>query len=138
MEEKKKNLKPSDEWFFQAEYDIASAEHMLSGGRYIYAVFMAHLALEKTLKGVYTFYLNVEPPRTHNLILLHERVEHKHNLGLNPDQNEVIEFLNEKSIPSRYPDVLIKILDEFKEEETTKLISDVKEIILCMKQQLKK
>jgi HEPN domain-containing protein len=138
MEEKRTNLKPPDEWLFQAQYDIDSAEHMLSGGRYIYAVFMAHLALEKALKGVYTFYLNIDPPRTHNLILLHERIENKNDLGLNPDQNEVIEFLNEKSIPSRYPDVLIKTLDEFKEEETVKLINDVKEIILCLKQQLNK
>jgi len=71
MKENGKILKSVNEWILQAEYDFGTANAMLESGRYIYAVFMAHLALEKLLKGCYSKTLNGNPPRTHNLILLH-------------------------------------------------------------------
>jgi HEPN domain-containing protein len=39
-------------YMVSAEYDLAAAEHMLQTGRYIYVVFMCHLALEKILKAI--------------------------------------------------------------------------------------
>lgn len=45
--------KPADEWFLQADYDLETALAMLNSGRYIYTVFMAHLAIEKAIKGIY-------------------------------------------------------------------------------------
>lgn len=138
MDEIRKNIKPPEEWISQSEYDIETSKYMLSGGRYIYAIFMAHLALEKALKGIYTFYLETEPPRTHNLILLQERIETHKKLNFNDEQNTLIETLNEKSVPSRYPDVLAKVLEEFKEDETNKLVKETEEIILCLKQLLPK
>jgi HEPN domain-containing protein len=38
-------------WIDSAEYDLETARHMLKTGRYLYVVFMCHLALEKTLKA---------------------------------------------------------------------------------------
>ena len=130
-------LKPIEEWIIQAEYDFGTAEVMLESGRNIYAIFMLHLALEKLLKGFYTKVLNKNPPRTHNLVLLHERIEVRERLKLTEIQIEVIEFLNEKSVPSRYPDVLQEVLKEFTKEETMKLVNQVREIINCLKNQLK-
>lgn len=43
--------KPKD-WFEQADYDYDTAVYMSQGERYVYAVFMCHLALEKALKGL--------------------------------------------------------------------------------------
>lgn len=122
----------------QAEYDIDTAEVMLDAGRYIYAIFMAHLSLEKALKAVYTFILDKEPPRTHNLILLQERIEAKTNLEFANSQNEFLEFLNEKSVPSRYPDTLQEVLKEFRKNETTKLVEQTKGLIKWLKKKLKK
>ncbi len=34
-----------------SEYDVETARHMLATGRYLYVVFMCHLALEKMLKA---------------------------------------------------------------------------------------
>lgn len=39
----------TDNWLLSAKYDVDTAEHMLSAGRYIYTVFMCHLAIEKAL-----------------------------------------------------------------------------------------
>ncbi len=111
---------------------------MLKSGRYIYAIFMLHLALEKLLKGLYAKIRHENPPRTHNLILLHERIADSKNINLADSQIEIIEFLNEKSVPSRYPDVLHEVLKEFNKNETAKLVNQVKEIIKCLKNQLNK
>ncbi|HET7087843.1 MAG TPA: HEPN domain-containing protein [Anaerolineae bacterium] len=38
-------------WIATAEYDLETARHMLATGRYLYVVFLCHLALEKMLKA---------------------------------------------------------------------------------------
>ena len=45
--------KRTEEWLKQADYDLDTADYMHAGGRYHYAVFMSHLAVEKALKGLY-------------------------------------------------------------------------------------
>ncbi|MCC6444603.1 MAG: HEPN domain-containing protein [Armatimonadetes bacterium] len=39
-------------WLESARYDLETAEHMQKSGRYIYVVFMCHLAIEKTIKAL--------------------------------------------------------------------------------------
>jgi hypothetical protein len=60
--------KRAAEWLKQADYDMGTAEFMAKGGRYFYAVFMCHLAIEKALKGLYEQNLHEIPPKTHNLL----------------------------------------------------------------------
>jgi HEPN domain-containing protein len=38
-------------WLDSSQYDLETAEHMFNTGRYIYTVFMCHLAIEKALKA---------------------------------------------------------------------------------------
>ena len=38
-------------WIALANYDIETASHMLETGRYLYVIFLCHLALEKLLKA---------------------------------------------------------------------------------------
>jgi len=42
------------EWLKQANYDMDTADAMFSSGRYFYSVFMCHLSIEKSLKGLYS------------------------------------------------------------------------------------
>jgi len=84
------SYKSEIEWFKQAEYDIETANIMLSGGRYIYAVFMAHLAIEKTLKGIWAFKLKEDAPKTHNLVYLYSKL----SLELPEDIQKIIDKLN--------------------------------------------
>jgi len=88
------------EWLKQAEYDINTAEFMYDGGRFFYAVFMCHLAVEKALKGLFQQKLQETPPKTHNLVYLLSKI------GIRPDENigKIITKLNEASIATRYPD----------------------------------
>jgi len=46
-------FKTSKEWLKQSDYDFETAKAMFKAGRYIYAVFMCHLSVEKALKALY-------------------------------------------------------------------------------------
>lgn len=46
-------IKSSAEWMKQARYDFDTAQAMFESGRYIYAVFMSHIAVEKAIKGIF-------------------------------------------------------------------------------------
>jgi len=59
--------KDQNEWFRQSDYDIATAQALTDSGRYIYAVFMCHLSIEKALKGHYYKKFGEQAPKTHNL-----------------------------------------------------------------------
>jgi hypothetical protein len=68
-------LKATANWLAQVDYDLATAEQMLRAGRYIYVIFMSHMALEKALKALVTEETQKLPPRTHNLIDLAQRAQ---------------------------------------------------------------
>ena len=44
--------KTTANWLASADYDLETADAMLKSRRYLYVVFMCHLALEKTLKAL--------------------------------------------------------------------------------------
>jgi len=108
--------KPPEEWLAQARYDMDTAAYMFRGGRYMYTVFMCHLALEKALKGLYAEQLGKEPPKTHNLLYLIEKMK----LKLSEELQGFITTLNRVSVPTRYPDDLQRILKDYNRKRTKK------------------
>lgn len=54
-------------WMLSSEYDLETARHMFKTGRYIYVIFMCHLAIEKMLKAIVTEETRKIPPKIHNL-----------------------------------------------------------------------
>lgn len=119
------------EWLKQADYDLDTAEFMAKGGRYFYAVFMCHLAVEKTLKALYQQKLQETPAKTHNLVYLLNRI------GLRPDQDKsrVIARLNEANITTRYPDDIDKLQSDYTQEIATRLLGQTKEILEWIREQ---
>ena len=57
-------------WIAMAEYDLETARYMLHSGRYLYVIFLCHLALEKLLKAHVCEATQTMPPKTHDLIYL--------------------------------------------------------------------
>jgi len=57
-------------WLEGAEYDMGVAEAMYEKGKYPYALFMGHLALEKLLKSLVVRAIRQHAPYTHSLPLL--------------------------------------------------------------------
>lgn len=120
------------EWLRQADYDMDTAEFMFNGGRYIYAVFMCHLSIEKALKGIYQEKLAESPPKTHNLLYLMEKVR----LQLSEDLYDSVFTLNRVSIPTRYPDNLERMLKDFNKERTQELLQKGREVLKWLKARL--
>ncbi len=121
--------KDPQEWLRQADYDMDTAEYMYTGGRYMYAVFMCHLAVEKALKGIYQKKLERVPPRTHNLLYLIEKTQ----VQPPADLQETVIFLNRLSIPTRYPDDLQRMMKEYTQEKTGEIFERSKEVLRWLK-----
>jgi HEPN domain-containing protein len=120
------------EWLRQAEYDMDTADYMYEGGRYFYAVFMCHLAVEKTLKGLYHEKRGGVPPRTHSLVYLLQEV------GIKPPEEpgKVIVMLSEASIPTRYPEDLAKVQQIYTQAAVEGILAKSKAVIAWIKEQL--
>ena len=119
------------EWLKQADYDMDTADAMYIGGRYLYAVFMCHLSIEKALKGLFHHVLDEVPPKTHNLLYLLNKIGKKPELTL----EKFIIKLNTASIATRYPDDLAKIQAEYTKEITENMITISKDVLKWVKTQ---
>lgn len=119
------------EWLKQADYDLDTAEFMTQGGRYFYAVFMCHLAMEKALKGLYLHNLREIPPKTHNLVYLLNKI------GLRPDTHRsgVIAALNEANITTRYLDDIDRLQSKYTQGIASEILAGTKEILAWIRTQ---
>ena len=119
---------PKD-WLEQADYDYETALYMFQGDRYVYAVFLCHLAIEKALKGLVLKASNIQPPKTHSLIQLTKKA------GLNPPENigHFLVNLDQASIPTRYPEDLTTVKKIYTKDKTEEILSKTKEILTWLK-----
>jgi predicted nucleotidyltransferase/HEPN domain-containing protein len=83
-------------WIALSDYDLETARHMLATGRFLYVIFMCHLALEKMLKAHFTEVTQSIPPKTHDLIYLIR----KSGLELPQAHLEFIGKINNASVPT--------------------------------------
>ena len=123
-------LKATANWLAQVDYDIATAEQMLHAGRYIYVIFMSHMALEKALKALVTEETQKLPPRTHNLIDLAQRAQ----VVLSQEQQDFLGKLNNTSVVVRYPDDLAAMIAQYPEAIAQDYLERTKELILWVRQ----
>lgn len=98
--------KDTANWIALADYDIETARHMLTTERYLYVIFLCHLALEKLLKAHVAEFTQSVPIKTHDLIYLVKKCE----LELPEKYLDFIGKINTASIPTRYPDDLQRSL----------------------------
>jgi len=120
------------EWIAQADFDIETAEFMFQGNRFFYAVFMCHLSLEKTLKAIYCKRLQDVPPKVHNLVFLMNKCDIKPPDAL----GKFMVKLNEANIATRYPESLEKLQTTYTKIITKEIITNTKEALEWIKQQL--
>lgn len=113
-----------------AEYDLGTAEHMLNTGRYIYVVFMCHLALEKMLKAISVETTKTPAPKTHNLLYLTKLAEINF-----PDKHlEFVSKINNASILTRYPEDFSKLIEVYPADIVAAYLKQTKDVISWLKQ----
>jgi HEPN domain-containing protein len=123
-------LKATANWLPQVDYDIATAEQMLHAGRYIYVIFMSHMAVEKALKALVTEATQKLPPRTHNLIDLAQRA----HVVLSQVQQNFLGKLNNTSVVVRYPEDLSAMVSQYPEAIAQDYLERTKELLLWVRQ----
>ncbi|HPD16763.1 MAG TPA: HEPN domain-containing protein [Planctomycetota bacterium] len=123
--------RPPKEWLEQADYDMGTAEDMFSAGRYFYAVFMCHLAIEKALKGAYAAKLAKDPPKTHSLVGLLK------DMGLSPppDVGHFIVRLSQASVVTRYPEKLASLKKAYGRTRTASVLAHGREALTWIRGQ---
>jgi HEPN domain-containing protein len=101
--------KTTANWLATADYDLQTAEAMLKSKRYLYVIFMCHLALEKMLKALWAEGRPEYPPRTHDLLLLVRKLD----LALPKRDLRFLGLVADASVPTRYPEDLKGLVKEY-------------------------
>ena len=121
-------------WLERVDYDLQTADAMLTTGRYIYAVFMCQQAVEKALKA-YISYSGKEILPIHNLRRLFE------NSGLvnrlNEEQLIKLDFLSQYYINARYKEDIAELSRGINKKFSSDTIKFAKEIIEWIIQKMK-
>ncbi len=117
-------------WIALSDYDLETARHMLTTGRYLYVVFMCHLAIEKILKAHVTEITQTVPAKTHDLIYLIK----KSGLALPQSYLEFIGKINNASIPTRYPEDLQRMLEQYPDSVARDYLKMTEEVVRWLKQ----
>ncbi|HDH12694.1 MAG TPA: HEPN domain-containing protein [Nitrospirae bacterium] len=124
--------KATTNWLLSMEYDLKTAASLLKNKRYIYVVFMCHLAIEKALKAILSEMHKELPPYTHNI----NRLIELGTISL-PDTYQVfIDKINLQSVPTRYPEDFQKISKEFNKKIAEDYLKQTRGIIRWLKQNI--
>ena len=114
-------------------YDLATAQQMLKTGRYVYVVFMCHMAIEKALKAVISQRINKLPPKTHDLIYLLDAGK----IELLAELIDFIGIINNASIVTRYPEDLSQLVSSYPKNVAKRYFDKTLEVIKCIKREMK-
>ena len=116
-------MKTSDKykyWAMLADYDIETAKALIDAERSAYVSYMCQQCLERQLKGMYVYYLNMEAPKSHNLPYLFEKIKEVENFPEHGERdidifNEFEDFFTEVMFyyVSDYPFSYKKITSRF-------------------------
>lgn len=87
-------------WRREAEETIQVARENYENKRYPFTMFLAHLALEKTLKALVVRATKAIPPRIHSLTVLAEKA----GLSLDQETMTFLSAMDHYQMAGRYPD----------------------------------
>jgi HEPN domain-containing protein len=116
-------------WLDSAQYDLETAAHMFDNGRYIYTIFMCHLAIEKILKAKAEASTGETPPKTHNLLYLIKLSR----ISMNEESLQFIGDINNLSIVTRYPKDFEEMVKTFSKQRTEEILNKSKEVFEWIK-----
>ena len=61
-------------WLMLSDYDLGTIDVLISGERWVYVAFLCQQAVERQLKAMFVYYMDAEPPKTHNVNFLFSKV----------------------------------------------------------------
>lgn len=61
-------------WLMLSDYDLGTIDALIAGKRWVYVAYLCQQAAERQLKAMYVYFLDEEPPKTHNVNFLFSKV----------------------------------------------------------------
>ena len=122
--------KDTENFLLSSEYDFTTAQHMLKTGRYVYVVFMCHIAIEKLLKAVVAEITGRTPPKTHNLIYLVKLA----NLSIPQELFDFVAKINNSSVVTRYPEDFKILITSYPEEIVREYLENTEKVLTWLRQ----
>jgi HEPN domain-containing protein len=119
-------------WFDEAEEALTVAQHLIERGDYSYALFFAHLAIEKLLKGLYAVRQGQHAPPIHNLLRLAKAA----GVELDEKRTDVLLTITAFNIEARYPDLKQDFRRRCTSEYTADQMTAVREMFAWLKSHL--
>lgn len=118
-------------WRDGALEDIDVARELLERGRHRYALFFAHLAVEKMLKAHMVRKTEAVPPKIHNLL----RLAQLSDLAVDVDQSNFLKRLNAHQMEGRYPDIAVS-QDNLEMEHAARVLTEAEGILEWLTREL--
>jgi HEPN domain-containing protein len=132
------NVEKYKYWLEAAQYDLESARVMMSGGRYMYVVFMSQQSIEKLIKGLYTLYTDKEPPMIHNIWNIFKQIKRdsklKEFIPTDEFENRLQKYKNFFAellsfyISGRYPSFKEKVSSSIDSDRAGKVLRTTEEV----------
>ena len=119
-------------WLTSADHDRTVAGHLFEKQDYSYALFLGHLTIEKTLKGLIVSRYDVVPPFTHRLPYLAEKA----GLTLTSEQLELLEIITDFNLEARYPDEKFSFYKKCTLDFTQQYLQQIEEMRTWLLQQM--
>ncbi|MFH1194456.1 MAG: HEPN domain-containing protein [bacterium] len=123
-------------WIELAEYDLITAEVMLSGGRYLYVGFMCHQVIEKSFKALYVANNNEAPPYTHSLIDIARRGQFYSEMD--EPNKDFVDLLQPLNIQARYPTYKAELMKSLDKEKCEMILNKTRVLFEWIKVKLSK
>jgi len=117
-------------WIESSNYDIKTAEHMFETKRYVYVLFMCHLATEKLLKAIFEAALKKPAPKTHNLLQLVNEI----GIMASEEHLKTLSSLNDLSVVTRYPEDMKALVKAFTKNRVHEYLTKTKRLLKWLKQ----
>ena len=116
-------------WIEAANRDWEAIQAMYDAKTFVYALFFAHLVLEKLLKAHWVKdNENNFPPKTHNLL----NISAYTSLQFSIDEEVFLAKMDQFQIEGRYPDYKFELYKKLDSIETKRILDEVKIIRACL------
>ena len=123
-------------WLETAQYDLDTADAMLTSGRWLYVVFMCQQAAEKLEKGLYVLYIDDNVPRTHNIRAVFGKYRCMLSCDISDEFYNLFEELTAHYLNGRYTEYKDMLNTRVNERIASEFITRTKEVfawLLTMK-----
>jgi HEPN domain-containing protein len=121
-------------WIDGALYDIDTAETLFQNGKYPYALFFGHLAIEKLLKALFVKQKKQHAPFTHSLPFLASKLTIEIPVEIEEKLAGFMEFYFEGRYPEKQKEYYKRCTKKFAMEN----LNEIKDVFKWLKEKLHK